>query len=586
MYTFEFYDKKLHITDDNDLFLISPVINMGVNKSWTVTAQIQSIHPYFPYLQQLKYGLKVKKDGKVIFRGRITEFKQDFNNIYSIYVEDKMAALNDSPCRPYEFAGSPEELFEWFLNNHNSQVGDEQKLLKGNVDIEDPNNYIARSWEKQDTTWNLMNSRLLDTLGGYFVIRYEDDGDYLDWVKGFDIYANQKIEFGENLVDVEKLIDATETYTACIPYGAEIEIINYSQADEAATWEPGRYYTHVGDSYIPIKSETEFNSATTIYEISSRESTGERVTIEEANNGIDYIINNERAELYGIIYAPDKLVTWDDVTVPNNLLAKATAWLNNEGIMLKESISLSAVDLAMAGVNINEFKMYQNVKVVSEPHGINTSYLVTDMKIAADMSEVLKISIGGSKRTLSSQTINSNKESNAVREKVENIEKKYVTNEKVASEIINATSQILQTAENITLGILSGYTTVSDLEEYKNEISNLFKVTQDGFSFEFNQLEERINEVGSTIVEQNQYIRLVNGEIIIGRSDSPIISAYTNDALEFRYNGVTVARFTNEVLEVRNINVDNQLRLHDRWAFRRGEYQTGKGYNLNVVWLG
>ena len=77
------------------------------------------------------------------------------------------------------------------------------------------------------------------------------------------------------------------------------------------------------------------------------------------------------------------------------------------------------------------------------------------MKIAADMSEVLKISIGGSKRTLSSQTINSNKESNAVREKVENIEKKYVTNEKVASEIINATSQILQTAENITLGILS-----------------------------------------------------------------------------------------------------------------------------------
>ena len=84
MYTFEFYDKKLHITDDNDLFLISPVINMGVNKSWTVTAQIQSVHPYFSYLQQLKYGLKVKKDGKVIFRGRITEFKQDFNYIYSI----------------------------------------------------------------------------------------------------------------------------------------------------------------------------------------------------------------------------------------------------------------------------------------------------------------------------------------------------------------------------------------------------------------------------------------------------------------------------------------------------------------------
>ena len=91
---------------------------------------------------------------------------------------------------------------------------------------------------------------------------------------------------------------------------------------------------------------------------------------------------------------------------------------------------------------------------------------------------------------------------------------------------------------------------------------------------------------GETIVEQNQFIRLENGEIIIGKSDSPIVSVYTNNALEFRYNGVTVARFTNEVLEVRNIAVENQLKLHDNWAWRRGEQQSGGGYNLNLIYLG
>ena len=47
---------------------------------------------------------------------------------------------------------------------------------------------------------------------------------------------------------------------------------------------------------------------------------------------------------------------------------------------------------------------------------------------------------------------------------------------------------------------------------------------------------------------------------------------YTNDALEFRYNGATVARFTNEVLSVRNINVENQLKINEGWAYRMGKY--------------
>ncbi len=156
----------------------------------------------------------------------------------------------------------------------------------------------------------------------------------------------------------------------------------------------------------------------------------------------------------------------------------------------------------------------------------------------------------------------------------------------ISKEISNAAAQITQTSNDITMSVLKGYVTTSDIEEYKRQIENLLSVSEDGFSFEFNQLEERLTALGNEIVERNQFIRLENGEIIIGKSDSPITSVYTNNALEFRYNGVTVARFTNEVLEVRNINVENQLRLHENWAFRKGKHITGKGNNLNLVMLG
>ena len=156
----------------------------------------------------------------------------------------------------------------------------------------------------------------------------------------------------------------------------------------------------------------------------------------------------------------------------------------------------------------------------------------------------------------------------------------------VDEEIFEVTSKITQTAEEIIMGILEGYTTTTDLETYKKQIENTLKVNKDGFNFEFSQLEEQLTAVGDELIERNQYIRLQNGEIIIGKSDSAITSVYTNNALEFRNNGQMVARFTNDVLEVRNVSVENQYALWDEWALRKGKYITGKGYNLNVSWIG
>ena len=956
MYKFKFYDADLHKAGDKNIFILNPVINMGANQSWTVTGRIMDKHPNFSKLKTLKYGLQVYKNDKLIARCRLTEFRRSFNNIYKIHAEDKLAALNDSQCRPFEFAGHPEDLFEWFIDNHNSQVGDEQKLLKGNVAVADPNDYIVRSWDKAESSWNLMNSRLLETLGGYFVVRYEEDGDYLDWLAGFSLYSNQKIRFGENLLDLNSVIDATNTYTACIPYGAEVVNKTYGEIDESIdSWAEGTYYTLSGTTYILIDSETEFNaykgSGTTIYKITAEENTGKRLTVASVNDGKDYIINETMAKEYGTIYAPTDLVTWDDVTRPENLLSKSTDWLNNEGVMLLETMEFSAVDLATAGININSFNMYENVRVETDPHGIKASYLITKMKVAADLSEVLKIAVGDTKRTLSAQLVQSNKNTGDVVQRIENIEKDYVKNEQlgdysdgedgksayeiwleagntgtvddfleslsgangrnlllrtrdfgggwlpnpttrvgygyedgftyvdfpaeaedgtnrwiynyksalkkeaiwgkefvlsyelradevwqatgdnlalefalanesamstrkrykieyitpevttewvryeykgtfdeslfaggtgsfddcthfwirfyntmnkpvqvrkfklelgsigtewteapedtalaysggrnlildsdtvrasdsycvntsaietsgghyvpsepliageeytitacitpaegvksynvnasygnmnqcylfvngterqitsatfkaryaegytpddaiinanllfyrlpndgtvtgvstihwikvekgnrasdwtpapedvntqISQELIKTSSKILQTSEEITLGILAGYTKTSDLEAYKKQVENLLKVNEEGVSMEFEQMAAKLNELGGEITTQKQYIRFIEGSIYIGHSDSPYSSVYTNDTLEFRYNDQMVARFTNEVLEVRNIMAENQVGFFEQWAIRKGAYIDGVGYNLDDISL-
>ena len=162
--------------------------------------------------------------------------------------------------------------------------------------------------------------------------------------------------------------------------------------------------------------------------------------------------------------------------------------------------------------------------------------------------------------------------------------------------------------------ILAGYTTVDNLEAYKQEIKNTFKANEEGFSFEFSQISERLLAVGNEISSQKEYIRLVTGcpncrnpidplkditcpycgekvtnvvaMIVIGKVGSPYSTVYTDTSLEFRYNNQMVARFTNELLEVRNISTENQISFFGQWAIRKGTYIVEVGNNLNDLWIG
>lgn len=726
MYRIKYYDKDIYIPGDDSFSVLDPILNREENKAGSLEFSMLPEHPYYGQLEKLKLGVTVLEDEKVIFKGRIRSSEGDFDNENEVKAEGKLAVLNDSQCRPFVFTGTPEELFEYFLDNHNSQVSDEQKLKKGNVTVTDPNNYITRSWKETAKTWPLMNSRLLDTLGGFFVVRYEEDGDYLDWLKDFDKYSSQKVGFAENLIDLSIFIDATETYTACIPYGAKIVVNHYEEVEiETATWEEDKYYLLDNDIYSLIATEDEFNSAVAagdhIYEITSSETTDERVTIESVNDGKDYIINEEMAAKYGVIYAPTELVTWDDVSRPENLFEKSSNWLNNKGVSLKETVEATALDLSKLGFDVEKIDIFHNVQVSSAPHSLEASYLVSKMQTLLDAPEETKIRLGSSKQTFTDRNLRDKKRTDNVIQRVEKIEADYVVNEQlgdyvdgedgksayeiwleagntgtvddyleslkgengeqgetgtsiessvryyllqsedleapaapteypppetwtetepefneenignlytvdctvfsdgawaytdvslstsyeaakaaynkakeVSQELIETSSQILQTSEEIALRIAAGYTTVSDFEIYKKKIENALRIDEKGFSFDFmqsifNGLKSDLESLGGEVATQKKFIRLENGEIVIGQSGenaSPITSVYTNEGLEIRFNGETIARYVGGAMEVTNIFAGNQVAYWHQWATRKGAYIEGKGYNLNDVWIG
>lgn len=106
------------------------------------------------------------------------------------------------------------------------------------------------------------------------------------------------------------------------------------------------------------------------------------------------------AAQYGVIFAPREVSIWDDVTEPENLLKKAEEYLDKTGIRLKETIELRALDLNLTDAEIEGFNHCEYIHVVSEPHGIDSLYLLREMDIPLDEPQNMIITIGESRRSL------------------------------------------------------------------------------------------------------------------------------------------------------------------------------------------
>lgn len=537
--------------------LIKPVVKLEVNKSGSFSFTIYPNHPHYNKLNKMKTIITVYQDDFLLFRGRILKEDICFHNEKQVTCEGELAFLVDSIQRPYNFTGTPAELFTQFIESHNSQVDEEHQFKVGEITVTDPNNYIARSDSTYMNTWDSINKKLIEILGGYVWVRHEADGIYIDYLEDFNRLSNQTIEFGKNLLDINRITKGEDVASALIPLGAKI-----LDADGM---------------------ETE-----------------ERLTIKGVNEGLDYIYNEDAVNTYGWIV---KTMIWDDVTDSSNLLRKGREALG-DSVNLANSIELNAVDLAALNKDISAFHLGTYIKVLSKPHSVDSNFLVSKLTINLMNPKSNKLTLGKSWKSFTELQQDSVKGEKgdpgtpgrdvAIKSDTEPSDKSYMwldTSEKppvlktwdddtssweVVSDMgsVSESIQMVETSTNAQIQTKADeiLSTVSENHYLKSETDALFNATQTtfeqtstAFEMQFAELTKNLQDVASgtdaEFEEWKKYIRFEDGNIILGESGNELILKIQNDRISFIQNNNEVAYFTDKKLYVTDGEYTNSLQI-------------------------
>jgi predicted nucleic acid-binding Zn-ribbon protein len=370
-------DKKIYDPRIEKLQLEEAELSQAKNKAGSMTFTIPAAHTYaqtsiIPGITRII----VKEDEETVFKGRITKTNPNFFEDIECTAEGDLAYLNDTVVRPYEYAGSPREYFAFLIAQHNAQVEKKRQFTVGRVTVADPNDYIVRSSAQYPSTWEELETKLLDSMGGFLVERWEDGITYLDYLAEIRENNNQIAKYGENIVDIDRIRETDSGFaTAVIPLGKK---------QEAEEGKEAQY-----------------------------------LTIESINNGVDYVQNDDAVSKYGLIL---KTVEHEDVTLPENLLRKGREDLA-EAIKSVESITVTAADLSGTGVNIESFRFMKNVRCVSKRHGLDfRSPIVSLTRNLLDRSDY-KITVGDTQKSYTGASITSKRETESKAEEIINLER-------------------------------------------------------------------------------------------------------------------------------------------------------------------
>lgn len=450
MYRITCDGKPLLDTRDDDLILTDPKVKIEVNKIGEASFKIYKNHPNFSVLTMLKSVIEVSEKSEVIFRGYMTEHSRDFVNSKEVDIEGVMGYFNDSVVRPFDFpadwlnspeyaqastAGNVVEFFlAWLISQHNEQVSDFQRFKLGRVTVSDPNNYITRADSTYANTWKVLEDALFgSSLGGNLCIRYEADGNYIDYLAEFEEVNEQGIEYGENLLDFNEETDGTETYSAVIPLGA---------------------------------SDEKTSKRLTISGLANR-----NISSDIVKRG-DMIYSKAAVAAYGLKIAPVDETTWDDVTEADNLLSRGVELLEKKSVKLSDTIEVVAADLHYTDEQIRSFRIYKKIPVFSLPHGINDRYDLTRLEIEILNPQNTKITVGETKLTL---TESNGKAQGAVR--------KFNSGGYATVEMVNAKVEhkVDDTDTEKIVSMLNASASVINITADRLQIdSTNFKLTADG----------------------------------------------------------------------------------------------------------
>ena len=402
-----------------DCFIIDDELELVANELGSFSFSIYPDHPLYNSIELKKSKIKLYKDDELMMIFRPMEQHDDINDLRTFYCEGCLSYLKDSLMRPFDFGGSPATFFHNVISQHNSQVSSFQRFIEGSCTVTDPNNYVKRSSTFYNQTWDIVTDKMLN-MGGYLVVTFDqNENPILNWLASISDVCSQEIALGENLTSYERSLVYSDFCTACVPLGAQ-------KAD------------------------------------------GTRLTIEDVNEDhdyVDYLINDDLAAIYGVIYAKPDDTTWDDVTNDWNLLTKGERWLDESGVKYKKNITLTAEDISFLNVNVDSFEFMKKVYFKNSA-GVSSDYIIAKMSFAITNKYSLNVELVDESYEYVPKnfTAISTKNNRTVNEKVQKTEEDKVNKENILDTLNDVASDPGSHFEIDSVGASNVYTGTLELD--------------------------------------------------------------------------------------------------------------------------
>lgn len=529
MYTIYHNGSLMYSPEFDEYTLEAPTMTLEANKFGTLQFTIYPDHPEYSRLSKITSVLSVYKDGALYRQFRPTYSKRVFRGGMTHKCESVLARLNDFQFRPFDYT-SPEnvtnaieDFVETVLDSYNARVDMSLQILKGNITVTDPNNYIHYSSIDYLGHWDVLQSRLVDTHGGYFMERYSGGKIYLDYLREEDLpTSTQAIRFGENLTDLFIETDSANTFSVLVPTGADIEV-----ADE------------YGETHT------------------------ERLTIKTVNGGLDYIESAAGIALYG---RRETTQRWQDVTQPQNLLTKAQEYLQSIAVKFKETVSLDALDLHNADASIVSYNWMDKIPVESAAHDIDETYILYKITLPLNNPLSGKIQLGETRLTLTDRILNTvNPATQAVITQMqdgeamslEEIRQAITTSEQTLRTVIG------NTETSILLQVVDNYVGKGEFVQYQSQVGTEITQTRDAITTTATSLEQYVDsstsEVRQYVNGVQTYMRYSTAGLELGQVGSGFMTRITNTRISFLDNNQEVAYISNKKLYVTEAQITSRL---------------------------
>ena len=480
-----------------------PYFEVGDNINGSASFSVYPNHPYYDKVKKLTTDIIFYRDDEPEFYGRVLYDDEDFSGTKKVFVEGELAFLCDSIQRPKVYHNiSVKAYVQDLIDIHNSQVEERKQFTVGRVTVKDSNDSLYRYSNYEDTR-TTFKEKLISRLGGHLVIRHVDGLRILDYLADEDYYTknDQGIQFGKNLLDFSKNMDASDLVTCVIPLGAKLDEEEQDPSLEAIS--------------------------------------DQRITIASVNGGVDYVTDDNAVREYGKIY---KTVTWDDVSLPENLMKKGEEYLKSAQFE-KMVLELKAVDLNLKDDSFQRFEVGNKIQCTSTPNGLDKEFPLTKKKTYITSFKDNTVTLGD--ETSSVSYTSSNRQNTAeIEETIKSLPSK--------SEILQ---EALRSAQDlINKQVASGYAVhtpnefiVADDKEYKDKAKNLWRWGLGGLAHYSQGYDGPIDGVALTMDGK------INGEMLL-------VNSVKTESLDAGYRTSVETKITESETAAKN-HADNKARV-------------------------